>query len=620
MVSSRLSLLQRAAVALFGVAFAIGAVVPRAALGDRNSCRWRRLDAGSTAPTARRYMAFVYDQHNHRVVMHGGEPGPGGQAPDYGEVWLLELGPENSVPSWVRIEPAFDPVFGAPAGRYGHAAAFVPGESGSPGRMIFHGGKSASGELLDDTWELSLGAAPRWKRLSADALPTNRWLHTGVYFNGAFHIFGGNPAGGMADLWKLDLTNDTWAHLGGPATIACRPGEDRSGTPEWPDRRYYHSHIVDTQRNKMVVYGGDYESACVASNMYETGSGIGPGCEQVPSTTGTWTKTLSEGTQGNGFSRILHGAVYDPMGQRMITVGGFNPVMKGGCLEGALNTVAAITLPPSGSTWYELDPAGARPSGLAGHGIVYDSRADRVIVFGGVTGDVWNGPFTNEVWALEFDLVAPGKVADLDVQQVLPNGAILRWTAPGDDQTTGTAFRYEIRYSASPILGEAGFAAATPWAAPPAPAAPGQENTVFIPSDPGPVYVALKTWDESNNASLVSNMTCFDTSVMTYCDNLILLGVDSADERGPGALELRKISPNPSAGSINVEFHLARRGDAALEVVDLAGRRVAVRDLDDLGPGQHSIVLGRDATLPPGYYLIRLREAGSSVTRPVIVR
>jgi hypothetical protein len=213
-------------------------------------------------------------------------------------------------------------------------------------------------------------------------------------------------------------------------------------------------------------------------------------------------------------------------------------------------------------------------------------------------------------------------VADLDVQQLLPDGAILRWTAPGDDQSNGTAFRYEIRYSAVPITDEAGFASATLCAAPPVPAAPGQEQTVFIPSGGGPVFVALKTWDESDNVSHWSNLTCFDIGTMTQCDNLVLLGVGSGEESGVGSPEfaLRSISPNPSSGVMSVGLSLARRGDAVLEVVDLAGRRVAVRDIGGLEPGPHSIVLGRDVALAPGYYLLRLRQAGNAVTRPVVVR
>jgi len=356
--------------------------------------------------------------------------------------------------------------------------------------------------------------------------------------------------------------------------------------------------------------------------MYETGSGTGPGCEQFPSTPGTWTKTIAEGIQGNGFSRQLHGAVFDPIGRRMLSVGGFNPIIKGGCLEGALNTVAAVALPPDGDIWHEVQPAGTGPTGIAGHGIVYDPRGDRVLTFGGVTGDIWSGPFSNEVWAIEFDLVAPGRVADLGVEQLLPNGAILYWTAPGDDQSTGTAFRYEIRYASSPIRDEADFAAATLWTAPPVPLAPGQRNSVFIPGEPGPVYVALKTWDESNNASPVSNPTCFDIDVVTHCDNVVLLGVGSSEESAGASprLWLRSVAPNPTSGPITVSLALERRGDAVLEVVDLAGRRVAARDLAGLEPGQHSVALGADPSLSPGYYLIRLRQAGSSVTRPVIVR
>jgi Subtilase family len=72
----------------------------------------------------------------------------------------------------------------------------------------------------------------------------------------------------------------------------------------------------------------------------------------------------------------------------------------------------------------------------------------------------------------------------------------LSWKAPGDDYGCGTADRYEIVTSATPITPQR-FAAATPLAGPPAPKAAGTAQAYTLP--PHRRYVAIRAIDEAGN-------------------------------------------------------------------------------------------------------------------------
>ncbi len=83
----------------------------------------------------------------------------------------------------------------------------------------------------------------------------------------------------------------------------------------------------------------------------------------------------------------------------------------------------------------------------------------------------------------------------------------LRWAAPGDDGATGTANRYDLRYSTSLITSDASFNAATQVAGEPTPRAAGNVDSMIVTNlDPNQVYYfALKTGDEVPNWSTLSN-------------------------------------------------------------------------------------------------------------------
>ena len=78
---------------------------------------------------------------------------------------------------------------------------------------------------------------------------------------------------------------------------------------------------------------------------------------------------------------------------------------------------------------------------------------------------------------------------------------------------------------------------------------------------------------------------------------------------------LEAVRPNPSQGEdLTVQFVLPAQLPARLELFDVAGRRVAAREVGSLGPGRHAVDLARGTRLAPGWYEIRLSQ-GAEVRR-----
>jgi hypothetical protein len=87
------------------------------------------------------------------------------------------------------------------------------------------------------------------------------------------------------------------------------------------------------------------------------------------------------------------------------------------------------------------------------------------------------------------------------------------------------------------------------------------------------------------------------------------------------ALALEGALPNPAVGALNVAFTLPRSGRASLELLDIAGRQLAEREVGDLGAGRHLVRLNESRRTPPGVYWLRLTQSDRSlVKRAVVIR
>jgi hypothetical protein len=88
---------------------------------------------------------------------------------------------------------------------------------------------------------------------------------------------------------------------------------------------------------------------------------------------------------------------------------------------------------------------------------------------------------------------------------------------------------------------------------------------------------------------------------------------------GAATLALSAIVPNPADRELWVAFTLPTPAPARIELLDVSGRRVKVRDVSGLSPGPHRVNLAEGAPVPSGLYVVRLAQSGATVTRKAIV-
>ncbi len=116
------------------------------------------------------------------------------------------------------------------------------------------------------------------------------------------------------------------------------------------------------------------------------------------------------------------------------------------------------------------------------------------------------------------------QVADAKLQAAAAsaNSVTLHWTAPGDDNTTGTASQYDVRYSTSPIT-EANWTSALQASGEPAPQVGGTPESFtvngLLPATT--YYFAIKAADEVPNWSAISNVVIIATDQETTAPSAI---------------------------------------------------------------------------------------------------
>jgi streptogramin lyase len=134
-------------------------------------------------------------------------------------------------------------------------------------------------------------------------------------------------------------------------------------------------------------------------------------------------------------------------------------------------------------------------------------------------------------------------------------------------------------------------------------------DTGYVDAGPAGLTYKLSAVDENGNESLFA-----------------VLGPDqTVDVPLPGAAPLAfgldPLWPNPATRrALSVRFTLPRSAAAQLELVDVTGRRVTVREVGGLGAGTHAIDLAAGRPSPgSGVYFVRLVQGGDVAVRRVVL-
>ena len=210
-----------------------------------------------------------------------------------------------------------------------------------------------------------------WSQVSP---PPGRFGHASAYdpVRGRMLVFGGTARfySGNADLLSLDLSSADarWVAI------------HANGTP--PMGRYGHTMVYDPVRDRMLVFGGN-------PSAYDPESVWALSLAGTP----TWSELTPSGTPPP--SRYGHIAMYDPVGDRMLVFGGaYGTTVYN-------NDVWSLSL--SGTpAWTLLTPSGDPPPARLGASAVYDSKRQRLVLFGGTS--TWRTSYAglclSDVWEL----------------------------------------------------------------------------------------------------------------------------------------------------------------------------------------------------------------------------
>lgn len=281
--------------------------------------QWTRFDIQGIAPCGRDEASAIYDPVRDRLVVFGGFCNG---SEEMNDVWALSLA---GIPSWSQWFPSGI----APIRRFEHSAAYDPVGD----RMIVFGGSdhhrcnasAATARAYSDTWALSLSGNPEWVRLhGTGATPPGRSHHAAVYdpvrrrmimAGGLRGCFAHCDCGALFDdLWVLDLeTSSGWSPLVSDAF-------------PYPTHRWANTMVLDTRRNRILVYGGTWHNSAylVLNDTWE-----------IPLSRVEGARALS--TEGVAVAQLYHAAFYDSIEDRMVVLGGYPRIGR----------ISALLFPPT---------------------------------------------------------------------------------------------------------------------------------------------------------------------------------------------------------------------------------------------------------------------------------
>jgi hypothetical protein len=528
---------------------------------------WTQIATFGTLP-ARRECAVAWDAPNSRLVAFGGNNGA--PLPD---VWALNL---SGIPSWQQLTP--------PAGaeaRYGNAAIYDPAAR----QFVVFGGTQPLGNT-NDAWGLSMEGTPGWKLLSRPKLPVRNYATAYDPVAHQMLLFGGeqkNLAGQVAltgDLYALPLTG-----LPLPWTLVTPAGTR-------PTPRSVASAIWDPVRDRMLLFGG-----------YD-GTYLNELWEYRPRPAPTWTLLETSGTPPAG--RFACGTVYDAENDRLVVFGGY--YSSPDALPTNLNDTWALRFSGTNAMkWRRLITGGIPPSPRWGFVMVSDPKRQRAIVMGGAQSS--SQPFSD---SYTLDLTSDqGLWAPLSTVGATPPRLVRHTAIVEPDGDRMVTFGGWIGSDAIHDVYALSFADPPAWSVlAPAGLPPRSRDAMLAVYDPVHRGLVVACGERLN--------TMYDdTWELTWNEDVT--GVGEGGPATPG-LALAGAQPNPSTGgALRVAFSLERRGPARLDLIDVAGRRVASRDLSALDAGRHVISVAGEGQLAPGLYLVKLTAGGRSLTAKAFV-
>jgi hypothetical protein len=547
---------------------------------------WAEVHPAGGVLSPRHSMPAMFDPVRRRIVVYGGRnEATATQRAD--APWLdLTVNP----PRWYVDPPA------APSPRYGPSLVYDPNGD----RVILFGGRDDFNysDTYGQYWEMNFRAAPEWKRHQGvgSVLPLTRFGHV-AYCDAPRNrmlVFGGDYFQAGPAFFSLSLANDSlWTLVDppgpGPATrsypgMAYDSRRDRllffggntgaglsnqvwalslSGTPSWqllgptgtpPTPRFGSSAVYDPAKDRLLVFGGypANTNTSAPDQLWELSLTPAPTWRAIPDNTlpGLWPSP-----------RSFLSAQFDPYSKRMVFYSGISAIT-------VYDEVMALSTAPADS-WQTLAPSGSRPPSRFAGATAFDTRRDRMMIFG---GSQYGGPLFSDAWFLNWQGTVTPTALSCESVDATPDRIRVVWYAAG---ASGIARVVRADRGGPWVrIGEGSF--------------DGTGRLVFEDREiePGVAYRYAVEIDGEEGVRA-------EVAVRAGNRPTTVLG---------GFLQ------NPAEGAPVLGYSLESPEPATLELFDLAGRPVWKRELDARVAGPGRIVVDAQVALRPGVYVVRLKQ------------
>jgi N-acetylneuraminic acid mutarotase len=348
---------------------------------------WEEVAPTDSGPGGRMFHSAVYDAASERMIVFGGLTAAGSAS---NQVWVLTNANNLSgTPVWTNVTPGS----GNPSARSMHGAVYDSVNK----TMVIFGGRNAAGACLNDAWILKNADtnSPAWEQLSPDGTaPGIRSNFLSAYSATANKLVvagGGNcTTFPYQDLYTLSRANNVggtpaWTALSPTGTVETGALGEVSGTS-----------IYDGVNDRLMFWGSTYLPAKYTILSNASGTSGTPAWNVMTLPTSPTTAALGQT------------AIYNSSNNKAVFFGGG---IGGGASNDTWGVANANGLTGT-PTWANIDideEVEDVPAARFGHTAVFDSANDRMIVYGGTTGD---GAFT-DVWVLadatqfDWDIPAP---------------------------------------------------------------------------------------------------------------------------------------------------------------------------------------------------------------------
>jgi N-acetylneuraminic acid mutarotase len=314
--------------------------------------------AAASIPPPRSAHDMVFDEHNEKIILFGGNPDPRSALwfrNHYNDTWSYDLEKNQ----WIQLDPPI-----SPSPRMGHSMIYHPESR----KIYLFGGMDALGRL-NDTWEYSY-ETDTWTELFPSQAPIRRDSHSMFYDSAQQRVilFGGyGPMSRLNDLWEYIIANNTWSII---------------STDYQPPGRYGHTMEYDSHNNIGLLHAGNNQEFVKQNDTWAFNC-----------SSNSWIKLSPS---GDPIPRYWHSMFYSTNHRQMVVFGG------------SINDPSSSTgSRPDNQTWvYDYNTnqwdkltLTSIPSARFHSGFVFNTENNKGVLFGGIN----DGGTLNDLWILDFE-------------------------------------------------------------------------------------------------------------------------------------------------------------------------------------------------------------------------